>query len=163
MHREAEVEISVPSVSEKNWIDNTSHTLHTISSFFTISACFFLYYLLPSKTSLLLAFLYGLHFQSLFTLIFSLIGTFYVPRHPFSSSGPLLRAWSYRFATQQSSLEHNQWGKKKPKQKPKHIRCTLFTNRHIFSTCSESFLLIDHLHSNPWWSSEFLQCSWLHN
>lgn len=46
MHREAGVEISVPSVSEKNWIDRTSHTLYTISSFFNISACFFLYYLL---------------------------------------------------------------------------------------------------------------------
>jgi len=48
MHREAGVEVSVPCVSEKNWIDNTSHTLYTISSFFTISASF-LYYLLQSK------------------------------------------------------------------------------------------------------------------
>lgn len=122
-----------------------------------VSSCTTFYH--PNKTSLLLAFLYGLHFQSLFTLISSLIRTFYMPRHPFSSSGPLLRAWSYRFATQQSSLEHNQW-EKKTKQ---HIRCTLFTNRHIFSTCSESFLLADRSHSNPWWSSEFLQCSWLHS
>lgn len=38
----------------------------------------------------------------------------------------------------------------------KHIKCTLFANKHVFSNCSESFLLID-LYSNPQWPSVFLQ------
>lgn len=145
--------------------------------FFNMSSCFFQYYLLHPQ--LVLCFLFCTGYISKASLFFCSHflphRKFYVPRYCFSSSRPLLRSWSYRFVTQQCSLEHNRWGKKE-----KYIRCTLFTKtkkqqqnpnttptkkkkkphtKAPFYNCSESFLLICHLHWNPSESSGFLRHS----
>lgn len=104
----------------------------------------------PDETSPLFTLLYGLHFQSIFAPISCLVGSFYIPiLFPFQD---------LYYEPETTVLLQNTITGKKPKQtKPQHNRCSLLIKKQLFSNYSEGFFLIEHLHSNPWWSSEFLQ------
>lgn len=161
MHRVARLDrdLCPLSVSVKNWRDRTCHTFHTISSFFNISAFFFLYYLLQSKQNL-----HCKNFLQSWTFFFLFRTT--TESLNLQVCYPAIYSRNTTTGEKQNKHPNKQTNPKrtttKPNKHPPHnttrIRCTLLTNKHIFY-CSESFLLIDHVHSNPWWSSEFHQCS----
>lgn len=142
-------------VSEKEQMNNTSLTLYIVSSLFSLSAFFFLYHLLQSKQNQSsVCSQTCTHFQNLFAPflssqeLFTLQMFFFLFRTPTKSLK--LRACHPALQARTQPLEQN------PKT---HQRYTVDKKVPVLSNCSVSFLLIDPLPSNPWWSPKLLQRS----
>lgn len=143
-------------VSEKEQMNNTSFTLYIVSSLFSFSAFFFLYHLLQSKQNQSSACSQTTVLTSKVSLLLFLPCRnflhaqmfFFLFRTPTKS----LKLWARHPALQARTqpLEQN------PKT---YQRYTVDKKVPVLSNCSVSFLLIDPLPSNPWWSPKFLQRS----